>query len=979
MARIRDFAVTEQGGTTSTTLVCNMPEHASGDVLIYFASKDGTPVINATAGWTNIQNGTTAGCAYRCMFKSAASSGETLTVDTGTAENWTVVVVAVEGADGSSLSNLIADSGGATAESAADDTAMPFAGPSDTTNADTNCLVFHAWFSDSGLSPTAYAPLTNVYAGDNGANSVGVAYTYQRAAGSIPAASWFGRANDDGRGIVLAIKDSSSDALVPPYSDSAVSVGQVVRAMVGLATTESDSWPASLTLAMIGDDFDHVQRDVAGAFVDYTAATNNTTAADVTFPAGVGGIMYFGGDEKFQSVIVNVSTAGVGGVLAWEYHNGSTWVSTGVTGSNLTATGLSLITLSTAAVGLMTQQTINSVTKYWVRARVTTGYGTTIVCTQGRKGGRTATYSAAAASADNGTNPYTDGTSHTGSTVATTLSGFEHQYGAALDLDTGILYGSFRGALRRDLDIDPSFPHPVADPGGLQVTFLDASVNYASYIIQARGAKDVSADDRNVFAIDWNGAATPWAVRGAISKSAVTRSIWTSLGQAGAVSRVYSMMSLVTRLSVAGGSSTDPLDFDDVEYVVNNSCGLFPFIRRAGAAATIYVPVQFGGGDKLCLSIDKITFQFPRRYDGVDYFTWNAGDNVAGVKFYPKTDDVLIFTNCLFTSPSAYRWEFDASMASSGFTMDFAGTTVVGATVTLRSAVTLESVSFIDCPSFTQNNAVLDSCTFDGTKVTSDNPADISSSSFVAGTTHGIEITAPGTYTFDANTFTGFGPDKQTFHTTTDVNATTDVVTTDTEHGYVDGSPVFYQKMGGSVNVGLTDGTIYYVRAVSTTELSFHTSASNAQFDILRIALTSTGSETHHIYSATAGVYNNSGGAVTLNVTGGGSTPSVRNANAAANTTTVNNNRSVTLTGLKDSTEVRVYTSGTQTELAGTESATDGSADNRSFTFSVASGSIVDIVVHKITYEHLRISSLTVTSDSSIPISQRFDRNYSNP
>ena len=125
-------------------------------------------------------------------------------------------------------------------------------------------------------------------------------------------------------------------------------------------------------------------------------------------------------------------------------------------------------------------------------------------------------------------------------------------------------------------------------------------------------------------------------------------------------------------------------------------------------------------------------------------------------------------------------------------------------------------------------------------------------------------------------------------------------------------------------------------------------------------------------------IYNNSGGAVTLNITGGGDTPSIRNGSGAS--TTVNNNKSITLTGLKDNTEIRVYTTGTATELAGIENATDGSADNRTFTFSLAAGTDVDIVIHNKIYEYMRIDAFDVPSnDSSIPIAQRFDRNYSNP
>ena len=137
-------------------------------------------------------------------------------------------------------------------------------------------------------------------------------------------------------------------------------------------------------------------------------------------------------------------------------------------------------------------------------------------------------------------------------------------------------------------------------------------------------------------------------------------------------------------------------------------------------------------------------------------------------------------------------------------------------------------------------------------------------------------------------------------------------------------------------------------------------------------------------YAATNGstgneaIYNNSGGAVTLNISGGGGTPTIRNGAGAS--TTVNNNISVTLTGLKDNTEVRVFTTGTTTALAGIEDATDGSADNRSFTFSLSAGTDVDIQILSVGYENLRLEAYEVpTSDTSVPIQQRFDRNYNNP
>lgn len=124
-------------------------------------------------------------------------------------------------------------------------------------------------------------------------------------------------------------------------------------------------------------------------------------------------------------------------------------------------------------------------------------------------------------------------------------------------------------------------------------------------------------------------------------------------------------------------------------------------------------------------------------------------------------------------------------------------------------------------------------------------------------------------------------------------------------------------------------------------------------------------------------LYNNSGGAVTASIVGG-ETPTVRNGAGAS--TLVSQDSTVTFTGLKDNTEVRIYATGTGTELAGVENATDGSTDNRSFSATISAGTVVDYVIISLLYENIRIEGFTwptVTQD--LPVVQRFDRNYENP
>jgi len=123
-----------------------------------------------------------------------------------------------------------------------------------------------------------------------------------------------------------------------------------------------------------------------------------------------------------------------------------------------------------------------------------------------------------------------------------------------------------------------------------------------------------------------------------------------------------------------------------------------------------------------------------------------------------------------------------------------------------------------------------------------------------------------------------------------------------------------------------------------------------------------------------AAVYNNSGGAVTINISGG-TTPTVRN--GAGATTTIVAAVTITLTGLEPDTEVRVYLDNAGengTEIAGVENS------GTSFAFSAESGSTINIIINSLFYLPADIWGFVVPgSSTSIPIAQFPDRQYSNP
>lgn len=120
-------------------------------------------------------------------------------------------------------------------------------------------------------------------------------------------------------------------------------------------------------------------------------------------------------------------------------------------------------------------------------------------------------------------------------------------------------------------------------------------------------------------------------------------------------------------------------------------------------------------------------------------------------------------------------------------------------------------------------------------------------------------------------------------------------------------------------------------------------------------------------------VYNTSGGSVTISVTSGDA-PSVRNSGSST-TTIVTGQKTLTLTGLVSGSEVRIYPSGSTTELAGIEE----SNTTFQYTYTYVSDQDVNVVVFALNYLPIFLPLVLGGSDASVPIQQVRDRQYLNP
>lgn len=379
-------------------------------------------------------------------------------------------------------------------------------------------------------------------------------------------------------------------------------------------------------------------------------------------------------------------------------------------------------------------------------------------------GTKTLTQVDAAVAADSGYNPFRAATRVIAASSKTLLyaSQLRRTANDNLTLLQGLLFGTIRPQLPRDyLDMGKALK------GGTMIGIADASNNYQFWVIAGQFSKTTDPSNRANFLIEVGTNDSDYARSATLpTLSAIQDLYFGGSGYYGACSVEWAELFLLNTAVIAGGSFANKLDFLNIELAINGGCGNIPVMVRAGSSANFWIPVQFGGGDPIHIGCNLNVFQIPRKADQVDYLDCHVSNNKLGFEFYGKSGDDLVFTNCVFTSDSPYYWRFNASHSASS-NINYSGSTIVGATITLQSTSPLNGVSFINSSSFIQNGAVLTSCTFQNTKVISATPTDmdnISGSTFVSsGTGHAIEvgsaIAVPGTplsITLTNNTFSGY-------------------------------------------------------------------------------------------------------------------------------------------------------------------------------------------------------------------------------
>ncbi len=923
MAFIRDYVVTEFS-VAAASGTGEMPVHQSGDMLIVFTNKDTNAAMTEVGGnYTNLTTqGGTDSMWGATWYRRAASDAEPEPSFTWSSETAIIIVVAV--------GNPHPSNNPTGTVLSADDATIPYTQSTNLNTPSDNCLVLYGCSIDQVQGPTPWpTDMQTLHGGDVTAGGMGLGFMFYPSSGTATSGvRFFANSADSTRIFTVIIEDDGNNSIVPAYIDQDSAAPDVITTLGGAALTfngNSNTVPTTLlrtsgTQVVIGRDFTQCWSYDGSNYTDETTDMNDTGTGDVTFTNTTSGIFYFGYSEPFYQMAFDVGTAGTGSPTAvWEYWNGGSWTTIpGFPTQNFTSATFQVNRFSPPADWATTS--VNSVSAYYIRRRQTANWTIAAVIDQGAVNGMGYLYDTPGATADSGLNPYWTSYALSGPTTVpdtTNQVGSEVAFSNALDLDPGYILTTFTFVNARDsIDVGTYKKYK-----GVSVGLWSGADAYKVWTVAAKDGRDTSSDNRITIGIQpTQSTDTAWAAQGSLNSGAVSRIGFTASHAVAAVTAQFSGLWFVNGSAIlSGGSAANPLTFSELGDALIRGSGLFPVVINNGAATTYYVPLQMGGSDPAHFGVNLGTFQFPTQASATNKTgTWHVDENIMGIEFYGQSGDTMHFTACTFISDTSFYWRFNSS-ASGSADWDFTGSTIANAVVTLRSAVPLDSITFNGCAEITLNGADLSNCTLqnqrDGNNLgavafTSSSEGDgITSCTFIDNNDgdlgHSIRITGTGTYTFDGHQFSGGGVAERSFNTFSGVNEGTDVVTTDSAHGYAHGDAIYYQDQGGTTLGGLTDGNLYYVRAVSSTTLAFYSTKANALADSSRIALTAAGSpgETHYIYSAKADVYNASGGSVTINIANGGDTPSIRNSNGS--TTSVNNAVTLSLS-VKDSNGVAI-------------------------------------------------------------------------
>ncbi|MBI4099371.1 hypothetical protein HY440_00010 [Candidatus Microgenomates bacterium] len=537
--------------------------------------------------------------------------------------------------------------------------------------------------------------------------------------------------------------------------------------------------------------------------------------------------------------------------------------------------------------------------------------------------GKATTFDAVADQADYGINPYSAANSSTpAATAATSAAGYQVTFTNTHDVSTDFIVGSVIAANPKMAN----YNHGSIVQGGTFITVADASNNYRSFQVLARDASP-NTEGRVVFSVQPNQTSTQYGYSSTPpTLSALKKILFLSNNPTATITLYYAEIHRARTHIIAGGDTNNPVDSEGLAQVGRSF--RIPLIQKSGAAGLLsYVPIQVGGGDAVNFQVNAGSLQFPRIYNTTaKQINFHAADNTIGISYAGKSGDVIKHSNSVVTSASPYYWEIN-SAATSAATWDFAGLVVVGATVTLRNVMTFSGMTFSSCPSIDASDCTLDRCTISNVPTTNDSLTSTAGTLIKNSSINVTTVTAGNRWCtvttpvrFETNTFTGSA------------------------------------SAGHAIRI-TTAGTYAFIGNTFTN-------------------FGATG-------STSAAIYNDSGGSVTLNISGGGNSPTYRNGTGASTTVAVSATLTIEIRNSDDGSlitqncEITVVKVSDESVLFHEDDITDGIT---AYAYSSGAGTAVYINVLNVAgYQNKTVYQTLGTGDETAKVFLDTDRIYSNP
>jgi len=299
---------------------------------------------------------------------------------------------------------------------------------------------------------------------------------------------------------------------------------------------------------------------------------------------------------------------------------------------------------------------------------------------------------------------------------------------------------------------------------GVILYLEDSSGNWVAHQVTQR--QGLIANVHGVFHLDT--AYTPFDSGGTIDLTDITRVAFMyhriTTDATAMILRVQNFL-LYDKVQVAGGCPGDPLTAGKLQNFFTGHGPYQSATVQGKGQALVRAGIRYGNGSqKSYLDYSANSLETPLSYNSSmarRFWKVNPESDSCEFDILASANDTINFTSCVLATDTRQIFIIYPSSDPSA-TYNFSGSSLINWLVK-NDVMNFNEATFKNC-AFILNGGGVDACQIiDCEPMVTDDPSNITDSSFTSpGTGHAIEITDIGTFSFEGNSFSGYGADTTT-------------------------------------------------------------------------------------------------------------------------------------------------------------------------------------------------------------------------